>query len=102
MISICIPVYNYHITGLVEALRKQAEQVKVPVEIIILDDASDPSFLQQNKPLEKLADQYVIMPENLGRSGIRNQFLQYAMYDYCLFLDCDVIPVSANFLSVYT
>jgi len=101
MISICIPVYNYPITGLVETLRKQADQLKIPVEIVILDDASDPSFQQQNKEVEKLVDQYVTMPVNVGRSRIRNQFLQYARFEYCLFLDCDLIPAHPNFLSVY-
>lgn len=102
MISICIPVYNFSIAELVEALRKQADKIDVAVEIIIIDDASDPIFRQQNKRVEKLVDQYIELSSNIGRSRIRNLFLKYIKHPYCLFLDCDVIPAGSNFLSEYS
>jgi cellulose synthase/poly-beta-1,6-N-acetylglucosamine synthase-like glycosyltransferase len=78
-----------------------ADQLSIPVEIIVIDDASQPEFIEANKQLTSLVNQYHHLPENIGRSRIRNSFLQYAKYDYCLFLDCDVMPAKEDFLSVY-
>jgi glycosyltransferase involved in cell wall biosynthesis len=101
MISICIPVYNFPVVGLVETLRNMAGQVSIPVEIIIIDDASNEEFQQQNTEVQHLVDQYHLLPSNIGRSRIRNQFIKYANYQYCLFLDCDVIPAKDDYLRVY-
>jgi GT2 family glycosyltransferase len=43
---------------------------------------------------------YVELEQNIGRARIRNLFLQYARYDYMLFLDCDSLPPE-GFLSRY-
>ena len=78
-----------------------ADLLSVPIEIIVIDDASDSKFIEVNKQLESLANQYHCLTQNIGRSGIRNRFQQYAKHEYCLFLDCDVMPAKDDFLSVY-
>ncbi|MBK9631807.1 MAG: glycosyltransferase [Saprospiraceae bacterium] len=41
MISICIPVYNYNVSTLVEGLKRAVAFSQVPAEIIIYEDGSE-------------------------------------------------------------
>ncbi|WP_322970881.1 glycosyltransferase family 2 protein [Faecalibacter sp. LW9] len=89
MISICIPIYNYDVRPLVNDLTKQIQFIfDTEVEIILIDDASDEEFRQKNKSLQQLHE-YIQLNNNVGRSRIRNLFLQYATQPYLLFMDCD-------------
>ena len=89
MISICIPIYNYDVRSLVNDLTKQIQFIfDTEVEIILIDDASSEEYRQKNKSLQQLHE-YVQLNENIGRSRIRNLFLQYATQPYLLFMDCD-------------
>lgn len=92
MLSICIPRYNYDPTNLIEQLRLQ---IKDNAEIIVIDDASN-----QELPAPP-ADQFIALNENVGRAAIRNLFLQYANFDWLLFLDNDVAIPDAQFLDRY-
>jgi glycosyltransferase involved in cell wall biosynthesis len=100
MISICIPVYNCRVGDLVKKLSGQAELLNVPSEIIIIDDFSDGSIREQNESICKKGI-YVLLEKNIGRAAIRNSFLLYSKYDYLLFLDCDSVISSDDFLSRY-
>ncbi len=99
MISICIPVYNFNITSLVNALSHQAKLLHIPYEIIIIDDCSD-NFKIENKSVCKEFN-YIELSKNIGRAKIRNLFLEYAKYNYLLFLDCDSLIENPDFLSNY-
>jgi glycosyltransferase involved in cell wall biosynthesis len=101
MISICVPVYNFYIARLVNALSAQVQLLPVPAEIIIIDDGSREEIRTGNRKACKDV-QYIELGENTGRAKIRNRFLHYARYDYLLFLDCDGKIISDNFLSMYT
>lgn len=101
MISVCIPVYNYRVSELLQVLRKQVVQLKMPVEIIVIDDGSESIFKDFNANHKNLADQYIELPENIGRAAIRNRFVQYAKYAFMLFIDCDCMPGSENYLGRY-
>lgn len=99
MISICIPVYNFNITPLVRELSNQVNSLRIPCEIIVIDDCS-----QHFQEINKIAcsnQAYIALPENIGRARIRNLFLKYAKYPYLLFLDCDSLVKSTSFLSNY-
>ena len=100
MITICIPIYNFDITKLLNQLSKQAENLTVAVEIILIDDASNQEFKKKNEK-ECKKHNYIELEENVGRSKIRNLFLKYAKFDNLLFLDCDSLIVSENFISNY-
>jgi cellulose synthase/poly-beta-1,6-N-acetylglucosamine synthase-like glycosyltransferase len=100
MISICIPIYNYNVTSLVNELSKQAALLNKPYEIILIDDCSNKKFREINEITSK-NNIYIELPENIGRSKIRNLFLEFSKYKYLLFLDCDVMVESADFLSKY-
>lgn len=100
MISICIPVYNFDIERLIKALSSQIESVDAVVELIVVDDGSEADIKTRNKTTCQNC-KYVELPENVGRSKIRNLFLNYATQDYLLFLDCDSLIENPRFLSNY-
>lgn len=100
MISICIPVYNFRVEPLVKRLQMQMEKLSVPVEIILIDDASRESYRTHNRRT-CAGVTYVQLEKNIGRAAIRNRFLHYAQHSYLLFLDCDVVIHRSNFLDTY-
>lgn len=100
-ISVCIPVYNFDVRELITDLKNQIEKDVLNAEIILIDDASDSKFKQINQEISKICDQVIFLEKNIGRSKIRNLFLQYAKGDYLLFLDCDGKLISENFMNNY-
>jgi len=90
MLSICIPVYNFHIAELVKSLHDEAEKLGITYEILISDDASKEDFRKGNCLLSELPNVYYVYSEtNLGRTGNRNKLFKTAKYPYILFMDCD-------------
>lgn len=102
MLSICLPVYNVYVSGLVNQLCQQRAQVNIPVEIVIIDDASNEAFKSENKKHVPDDGIYVELKQNRGRAAIRNLFLHYAQYPFLLFMDCDAELGTDDFLANYT
>lgn len=100
-LSVCIPVYNFDVRELVYGLKKQITEQNLPAEIILIDDFSDQYFLSLNSEIQNITNVFVPLDENVGRSKIRNLFLEYAQGEYLLFLDCDVKMTSDYFLEKY-
>lgn len=100
MLSICIPVYNYDVTALVNCIHEQLIIAKINFEIIVIDDCSESRFRQSNSVVASLAT-YVQLEKNIGRAKIRNLFLDHVKYDYLLFLDCDSKLISNDFVANY-
>jgi glycosyltransferase involved in cell wall biosynthesis len=102
MLSILIPVYNFDVTLLVHELVRQAEESEVKYEVICFDDGSEESFRETHRDLSILKGlRYEEMPENLGRSAIRNALAAAAQYPYLLFMDGDSKVVRANYIARY-
>lgn len=102
MLSILIPVYNFPISPLVQDLLGQARELDVEVEIICLDDGSAPLYREQHRILADWPGvRYEELPENLGRSRIRNRLAEMASYPFLLFMDCDSAVAGPGFLSEY-
>ena len=99
MITICLPVYNFNISTLIKELSKQVKLLNVSYQIIVIDDKSD-QYTAINKNVCKDFT-FIELPNNIGRSKIRNLFLNFAQYDYLLFIDCDSLIASHDFLSNY-
>jgi len=101
MLSIVIPTYNYNIVPLVEELHRQAVDVGIEFEIIILDDAStNTSISEENK---KGIDQknnvsYIISQKNRGREKTRQKLAEDSKYHWLLFLDSDTFPKEEDFI----
>ena len=100
MISICIPIYNFNVSALVTALEKQIAQCPEKAQIVLIDDASSQEFKDLN---EAVCSKYFYLKleENIGRSAIRNLFLEHAEHDYLLFLDCDSLVEHPGFIANY-
>ncbi|REC64504.1 glycosyltransferase family 2 protein [Chryseobacterium pennae] len=100
-LSICIPVYNFDVRELVFDLEKEINSQEIDAEIILIDDASKEEFKQTNRELQNIIHQFIFLEKNIGRSRIRNLFLDYSKGEYLLFLDCDGKIVGKNFLKNY-
>lgn len=101
-ITICIPVYNHDMSNLVRELSLQATTLSIPYQILLIDDASH-SFKQDNRLLSSLFPNisYEELPENIGRSKIRNLLARKAKYDRLLMMDCDCQIRHTDFLKKY-
>ncbi len=99
MLSICIPIYNFDVTTLVQSLINEKSQLNDVVEILLIDDGST-IHKEKNKELARTCS-YIELKTNIGRSKIRNLFTSYAKQPYLLFLDCDSLLTSPNFIANY-
>jgi glycosyltransferase involved in cell wall biosynthesis len=102
MLSILIPIFNFDIRPLVADLHGQCEALGIGYEIVCFDDGSTAEFKAMNQKIWKLPNViYQEMPQNLGRSAIRNALGKAARFDYLLFMDCDSKVVSPDFIEKY-
>lgn len=100
MLSVCIPIYEHDVRGLVQELARQAEAWDREAELVLIDDASSATIRALNAPVCK-EHVYIELEDNLGRARVRNLFPRYARYDHLLYLDCDSLIPSSDFLSSY-
>lgn len=100
-LSVCIPVYNFDVRGLVNSLQAEISKKNLDAEILLIDDASSQKFRAINSVLKNSVSRFVFLDKNIGRSKIRNLFSSYSSGDFLLFLDCDVAVGSPDFLSRY-
>lgn len=102
MLSILIPIYNFCVREFVIELHRQAMQCKVIFEIRCYDDGSESRYCSMNRELEQLEHViYKEIPENIGRSAIRNLLATEAAFPYLLFADCDSYPEYSDFIKRY-
>jgi glycosyltransferase involved in cell wall biosynthesis len=102
MLSILIPTYNYAILALVKNVHQQCLEAQIPFEIICLDDQSDNDYQIENQVISTLPNCiYNVNQTNVGRTRTRQRLAEQAKYDWLLFLDADVIPVSSAFIQHY-
>lgn len=101
MLSILIPVFNCDVTALVTQLRDQCRACGIGFEILIQDDASV-QFAAENASLSNDPNCFYNRTDtNLGRSKTRNLLAEKARFEWLLFLDADVVPVSGDFIRTY-
>ena len=100
-LSVCIPIYNIDVSQLVQSLELEIQEQQLDAEIVLIDDAStDHAIQKQNQSFLK-NHHYIQLTSNIGRSKIRNLFLDYAKGEYLLFLDCDGLIINKHFISKY-
>lgn len=101
MLSVLIPVYNYHVVRLVEDLHQQAMDTFVDFEIIVIEDGST-QFLEENRTVGNLVNcNYSVLEKNVGRATVRNLLADKAKYNHLLFLDCDALIPNQSFINKY-
>ncbi|MBK6783466.1 MAG: glycosyltransferase family 2 protein [Saprospiraceae bacterium] len=99
MLSILIPVYNQDVRRLAYSLANQCTKLNINYQILCFDDGSDVKYKQKNGELAfKMNINYTELPENLGRSKIRNWLGKSAYFEYLLFLDGDSGVRDKNFI----
>jgi glycosyltransferase involved in cell wall biosynthesis len=89
------------VRALVDELCAQISKIQTAhIELILIDDASDITYKQCNQfdhPNVKI----IQLETNIGRSKIRNAFLQYSKAEYFLFIDGDSAVLNPSFLHHY-
>ena len=100
LLSICIPIYNTDIRPLANELNRQIQAFSSEVELLFLDDASDDFLKEKNRVVGQFSD-YQELPENIGRSKIRNAFLPFVKGKYILFIDGDSRIIQPDFIEKY-
>ncbi|WP_299835849.1 glycosyltransferase [uncultured Tenacibaculum sp.] len=102
MISVLIPTYRWNSFPLVEKIHQQISKAEIPFEIIVIDDASNDDSVTQNRQSINLSNtSFQILPQNIGRSTIRNLLAEKARFSWLLFLDADVMTDNDNFIHNY-
>jgi hypothetical protein len=106
MLSILIPIYQFDVRQLITALDGQCQELGIEYEILSFDDGSSATwravnraFFEEQMPTNRLI--YRELPQNLGRSGIRNALAKAAQNPYLLFMDCDSRVVRADYIRQY-
>ncbi|MBU5636003.1 glycosyltransferase [Geomonas sp. Red69] len=108
LISILVPVFNWDISRLIASLLAEIDTPALEglVELIVVDDAStDAALLSKNNAFlasnSRPCLRYLPARENLGRARVRNTLAAEASGRFLLFLDCDVLPDSGDFIGKY-
>ncbi|MCF6296970.1 MAG: glycosyltransferase [Flavobacteriaceae bacterium] len=102
MLSVLIPTYNYVVVTLVKSLHKQLKRQDISFEIICFDNGSKSKTNIENEQINTIDScLFVSLEKNGGRSKIRNLLAEKTKYNWLLFLDADVLPVSKNFINNY-
>jgi len=102
MISICIPIFNCDVRQLVHSLNSQADELAIEYEILLIDDGSDNPIKEKNRELtDLLRVKYKELPQNTGRSAIRNTLAREAIYKYLVFMDCDAEICNNDYVRRY-
>ncbi|WP_303316207.1 glycosyltransferase [Flavivirga abyssicola] len=102
MLSVLIPTYKYDILALVKELNTQCVECKIEFEILVYDDGSK-SSLNKNNNLINFIDycHFKELPNNIGRSAIRNLLALNAKYSLLLFVDAGTFPKYNDFIKRY-
>lgn len=97
-----MPVYNFNVVDLINTILYQGRKSEKPFEIICIDDGSNKKTLKLNSEISSNKSvNYQILKRNIGRSKIRNLFLEISNYENLLFIDCDCSIQNGNFLEKY-
>ena len=104
-LSILIPTYSSDPRQLVTELLRQARQATAldGYEVVVVDDGSpDPSSVE---PLWEMSGwphcRFMALDENIGRARIRNLLATMALYEWLLYLDCDMTVSDPHFVENY-
>ena len=102
MLSILIPTYNYNVFPLVQKLWEQCREQQIVFEILCQDDGSQSIHNIENSEILNIENcNFFINEENIGRGKNINSLYKKSQFEWLLILDCDVMPISDNFIANY-
>jgi glycosyltransferase involved in cell wall biosynthesis len=104
-LSVLTPFYRDDPRPLLAALDRQAAGLAAEAELVLLDDAGgDPALsaaVAEAVQALALPTRLVQLAANAGRARGRNRLMEHARGRHLLFLDSDMLPDHADFLSAY-
>lgn len=102
-LSVCVPVYRYDVTRLIDALA--ACKSSSLAELVLYDDGSgDHELLARLETYASrvpAAVRIVSAAANRGRSAARNAAVRHARSEWLLLLDADMVPDNETFIEAY-
>ncbi len=102
-ISVCVPVYRYDVSALMDAIA--ACKLSALVELVFYDDGSGDTemltALMAHAGHTTMAVRIVAGAINRGRSAARNAATRHARGEWILLLDADMMPDGPRFLEAY-
>ncbi|MDO5970928.1 glycosyltransferase [Flavivirga aquimarina] len=102
MLSILIPAYNINTTLLVKELYNQIIECNIEFEILVYDDGSKSSINITNREINLLKNcTFKELPNNIGRSAIRNLLANDSKFENLLFIDAGTFPKKKSFIRDY-
>jgi len=102
-LSVVIPVYRdaERAAKAATAMRSQRLPDDVTLQVIIVDDGSGDGTFEHLQSLELPGADLLALPENQGRSAVRNAGALAAKGEIVVFMDCDCVPVESGFLAAH-
>lgn len=102
MLSILIPTFNYDIVPLVKELHNQCVENNIKFEVLVYDDGSKSKYNSKNNTINSIQNcLFKELPNNIGRSAIRNLLAKNALFDLLLFIDAGTFPENKDFIKNY-
>lgn len=103
MLSILLPVHNWPVAATIQSLWEQVNHFSLLFEIICCDNGSKPDLArEQQQMLAHLPHvRYIIKPEALSRSAVRNLLVRQAKYNKLLFIDGDAGKPPNDYIAKY-
>lgn len=99
-LSVLIPIFNFDASKLIEDIHIQLVKSNIVFEIRLYDDGSTDVYKTINQKTQKLSNVvYKELPQNIGRSKIRNLLAKDALYSNLLFMDCDNEIVKEDYIT---
>ncbi|MGB0805410.1 MAG: glycosyltransferase family 2 protein [Salibacteraceae bacterium] len=101
MVSILIPVFGESVDAQLANLASEIKVLDYPVEVIVCDDASPKPLQPAYSDYKGMEFRFIQLPENLGRSRIRNFLGKEAKFEQLIFIDADCQPIHSKFINTY-
>lgn len=102
-LTVVIPVYRdvARAADAARAMRLQRLPSGMDLQVIVVDDGSADGTFEQLQLLRIPGVDLLSLPTNQGRSAVRNAGAAAARGDVVVFMDCDCLPVEADFLGAH-
>lgn len=103
LITAIIPVYRNPAgaSSSIRSLLRQNLPERLTLEIIVVDDGSQDGTSDLIEAEFSGDVTIIVLDKNIGRSSARNAGARIARGNYLLFLDCDCIPCTPDFLMAH-
>lgn len=96
LLSVIIPIYKTNLDFVKSCLAAIANQTYTPIEVIIVDDGNEATYLEALEKLTAAENIRLIHQDNQGAGAAKNKALSQIKGELVTFVDADDIP-AANY-----